>query len=299
MVNQSENVGMTSADSRTTNIIKLRDGRKLCFSDFGDSHGKPVIYFHGFPGSRLETQRFDRIAAENHYRLISIDRPGMGCSTMDKNRSVLSTINDIQSLMDYLQLENVSVMSHSGGAAFVAACAYSMPQRLTGAAIVSGMSPFNYPETHRGMAREQLIASKLVRAFPPLASLMMRITHLMLTKSDQMLEKMIKPLPDIDQQIFRDPVSGKELISSTLEAFKNGVAGAALEMNLLLNPWGFLLEDIEYPISLWYGAKDTQVPISNGKLYASLARHTTFHLFEQEGHHSLIKNHFEEILSAL
>jgi pimeloyl-ACP methyl ester carboxylesterase len=297
--NQSENVGMASTKSRTTNMMKMRDGRELCFSDFGDSNSKPVIYFHGFPGSRLEVQRFDRIAAENHYRLISIDRPGMGCSTMDKNRTILSTVNDVQRLMDYLQLEKISVMGHSGGAAFVAACAYIMPQRLTGAAIVCGMSPVNYPETLNGMTREQKIAFKLVRTFPPLASLMMRMTRLMLNKSDQMMEKMIKPLPEIDQQIFRDPVSGKEIILSTLEAFRNGVTGAAFEMNLLINPWGFALEDIKYPVSLWYGAKDAQVPISNGKLFSSLIQHSTFHLFEQDGHHSLIKNHFEEILNTL
>lgn len=298
-MNQFESRAMAPADPRATNVISLRDGRSLCFSDFGDHKGKPVIYFHGFPGSRLETQRFHRIAAENQYRLICIDRPGMGCSTLDKNRSVLSTVHDVQKLMDDLQLERVAVMGHSGGAAFVAACAHEMPERLTGAAIVSGMSPLNYPESFTGMAREQLIASKLVRALPPLASLMMRLTRFMLNRSDQMLEKMIKPLPDIDQQIFRNPVSGKELIASTLEAFRNGVAGAALEMKLLLRPWGFDLENITCPISLWYGAKDTQVPISNGQLYSSVLQHASFNRFEEDGHHSMINNHFEKILKTL
>jgi len=43
----------------------------------------------------------------------------------------------------------------------------------------------------------------------------------------------IKPLSQIDQQIFRDPVGGKELIASTLEAFRSGVSGAAFELKLL------------------------------------------------------------------
>ena len=32
----------------------LRDGRALSFAEFGDPSGKPVFYFHGFPGSRIE-----------------------------------------------------------------------------------------------------------------------------------------------------------------------------------------------------------------------------------------------------
>ncbi|MDQ5920610.1 MAG: hypothetical protein QG673_666 [Pseudomonadota bacterium] len=286
-------------DTSSTKIMKLHNGTDLCFSEFGRPNGKPVIYFHGFPGSRLETQRFNHIAAENGYRLITIDRPGMGLSTIDKKRSILSTINYITNLADYLEIDKFSVMGHSGGCPFVVACAYLITQRLTGAAIVSGMSPFVNPETHVGMMREQLIGSKLVKIFPPFASLMMRITRMMLKKSDKLMEKMIKPLPEVDKAIFRDPVSGEELINSTLEAFRNGVAGPALEMKILLNSWGFELKNINFPVSIWHGAVDTQVPISNGKLYAKLLQQSTLKIFEKDGHHSIIKNHFGEILKTL
>lgn len=291
--------GVSMQDTSSTKIIKLPNGTDLCFSEFGTPNGKPVIYFHGFPGSRLETQRFNHIAAENGYRLITIDRPGMGLSTIDKKRSILSTINYITSLADHLEIDKFSVMGHSGGCPFVVACAYLITQRLTGAAIVSGMSPFVNPETHVGMMREQLIGSKLVKIFPPFASLMMRITRMMLKKSDKLMEKMIKPLPEVDKAIFRDTVSGEELINSTLEAFRNGVAGPALEMKILLNSWGFELKNINFPVSIWHGALDTQVPISNGKLYAKLIQQSTLKIFEKDGHHSIIKNHFGEILKTL
>ncbi len=286
-------------DVSNSKIMTLNDGRNLGFSDSGDPNGKPIIYFHGFPGSRLETQRFNQVALANNYRLITMDRPGMGLSSLDRNRTILSTVNDMITLADYLKIDRFSVMGHSGGGPFVAACAYLIPQRITGAAIVSGMSSFINPETHVGMVRAQLFASKLVKIFPPLATLMMKITRMMLNKSDKLLEKMIKPLPLIDQNIFRDPVSGKELIQSTLEAFRNGVAGTAYEMKILLNDWGFKLEDIICPVSIWHGAKDSQVPISNAKLYAKLITNSSLHIFEDDGHHSLIKNHFVGIVETL
>ena len=286
-------------DADSSKIMTLNDGRNLGFSDFGDPNGKPIIYFHGFPGSRLETQRFNQVALANNYRLITMDRPGMGLSSLDRNRTILSTVNDMIAIADYLKIDRFSVIGHSGGGPFVAACAYLIPQRITVAAIVSGMSPFINPETHVGMVRAQLFASKLVKIFPPLATLMMKITRIMLNKSDKLLEKMIKPLPLIDQNIFRDPVSGKELIQSTLEAFRNGVAGTAYEMKILLNDWGFKLEDIICPVSIWHGAKDSQVPISNAKLYAKLITNSSLHIFEDDGHHSLIKNHFVGIVETL
>jgi hypothetical protein len=48
----------------------------------------------------------------------------------------------------------------------------------------------------------------------------------------------------IDQAIFRDPEISKDIIDSTIEAFRNGVSGPAYEMKLLFNPWGFDLENI-------------------------------------------------------
>ncbi len=282
----------------TTKFITLTDGRTLCYAEYGTNDGNPVIYFHGFPGSRLEVQRYNQIALRNNSRLIAVDRPGIGLSTIDKKRSILSTVNDITDLADKLGLTKFSIISYSGGSPFVAACAYAIPERLTGAAIISGMSPFENPKTHIGMVREQLVAGKLVKTFPLLAIPMMWITRMMLRKSDELLDKMIKPLPEVDQAIFLNPASRKELVNCTLEAFRNGIKGAAFEMKLLLSPWGFSLKDIKCPIDIWHGDKDTQVPLSNGKLNESLIQNATLHICENEGHHSIMKNYFEHILKA-
>jgi len=33
--------------------IKLKDGRKFGYIEYGDPKGKPVFFFHGWPGSRF------------------------------------------------------------------------------------------------------------------------------------------------------------------------------------------------------------------------------------------------------
>ena len=279
--------------------IKLADGRQLGFAEYGDPNGIPILYFHGFPGSRLEAGRFHEVAVSNRYRLIGIDRPGIGLSSIDKKRSILSWATDVANFADCLGIKKFSIVGHSGGGPFVAACAYAIPEQLNGAAIVSGMAPFEKPESRIGMARGQIIANNLIKMMPWLSSVMMKLTFLLLKNPDKMMNQMIKQLPEVDQALFRDPAVRKAIIDGTIEAFRNGVSGPAYEMRLLVNPWGFDLENIKYPITIWHGALDTQVPISHAKIYANLIPGAQLKIIENEGHHSLLKNHIDEILRSV
>ena len=66
--------------------ISLPDGRKLAYSEYGDRHGKPVIYFHGFPGSRVEGLLMDAAAKWLGLRIVAPDRPGFGRSDFQAGR---------------------------------------------------------------------------------------------------------------------------------------------------------------------------------------------------------------------
>ena len=276
--------------------VKLADGRKIGFAEYGDAHGIPIFYFHGLPGSRLEAGNFNDVAIANHYRLIGIDRPGMGLSSIDRKRTILSWAADVTNFANYLGIEKFSIVGHSGGGPFVAACALAIPERLTGAAIVSGMAPLEKPESRIGIPRGHRTVYGLLKTMPWLATVMMKLQLIMLKNPNKMMKQMIKQLPEVDQAIFRDPVMGKALINSTIEAFRNGVAGPAFEMNLLFNPWGFNLENVKYPITIWQGDLDAQAPVSHAKIYANLIPGAQLKLMKNEGHLSLLKNHIGEIL---
>jgi len=196
------------------------------------------FYFHGLPGSRLEAAKFNEVAASNHYRLIGIDRPGMGLSPIDKKRTILSSATDIENFANCLGIEKFSIIGHSGGAPFVAACAYAILETLTGAAIVSGMAPLEKPESKIGMARGQVMVSRLIKILPWLSTVMMKL-NLKMLKNPKMIEQMIKQLPEADRILFQDPEIGKALINSTIEAFRSGSAGHSYKANLLFSPWEF------------------------------------------------------------
>ncbi len=68
--------------------LRLEDGRLLGYAVYGDPEGWPIFYFHGFPGSRLEAQLADRVAARMGIRLIALDRPGFGLSDFKPRRTI-------------------------------------------------------------------------------------------------------------------------------------------------------------------------------------------------------------------
>src|SRR5215469_10466634 len=80
--------------------LRLADGRTLACLELGDPAGPPVLYFHGFPGSRLEARVAAEAATRLGVRLLAVDRPGFGQSTFQAGRTVRSWAADVAALAD-------------------------------------------------------------------------------------------------------------------------------------------------------------------------------------------------------
>lgn len=289
---------MKHKTENTSLFIKLKDGRNLGFAQYGDPDGQPVFYFHGLPGSRLEAGHLHEAAIANNIRLIGLDRPGMGLSSIAHKRSILSWVMDVEAFADSIGIDKFSIIGHSGGAPFVAACAYKIPHRLTGAAIVSGMAPFENPEATASLASGQRMVNRIIKTIPWFANLMMKLIFIMLNKPG-MLKQMLKQMPEVDQLVFSDQENGMAIINATKEAFRIGVSGVSQEIILTLKPWGFNLKDINYPVTVWQGGQDKQAPEMHAKLYARLIPDANLTIFKNEGHLSILKNHGKEILRSI
>jgi pimeloyl-ACP methyl ester carboxylesterase len=93
--------------------------------DRGPRDGTPVLYFHGFQGSRMEWMAADEAMLERlRVRMISPDRPGIGLSTPLRNRTVTDWARDVRSLTGHLLGEGTpfSILGFSAGATYALAC---------------------------------------------------------------------------------------------------------------------------------------------------------------------------------
>ncbi len=280
--------------------LRLEDGRLLGYAIYGDPGGEPVFYFHGFPGSRLEAQLADQVAAQLGVRLIALDRPGFGLSDFKARRTIFDWPDDVIKIADTLGINRFATVGVSGGGPYAAACALRIPQRLTAAAIVSGLGPLDTPNGTDRMILTNHLIFLLGRRLPWLARISLRCTAYQVRRNpERMLGRIIGALPDADKAVLARPEVKTAIRDNIVEAFRGGSSGAACELLLYSRPWGFLLKDIALRVNLWHGEEDRSVPPTMGRYQARAIPNCRAIFCPREGHFSLAINHMEEILSGL
>jgi pimeloyl-ACP methyl ester carboxylesterase len=280
--------------------ITLKDGRTLGYAEYGDPVGKPVLYFHGGNGSRLEGQWFADAARAQGVRLIAPDRPGFGLSDFASERQLRDWCTDVEALTDALGIDRFSIFGLSGGGPFVATLSRFLSKRLTRAAIISGTAPPTAAGRFRGMWFPVRMIFFLARRVPPMNSFGLGQMGKFYANPEQMRKTMMKGMPKPDVAFFeRVPESVDIFSADASEAHRNGTAGDAYEWQLYVHDWGFRVEDIEMEVGLWFGRHDIQVPKAMGDYYASALKHNVYHLVDDGGHFSTINNHISEIFDYL
>jgi len=297
MANRDRNHQPQWAESRTNQQIRLADGRKLGYTEYGAPDGKPVFYFHGFPGSRIGWPAFDPdgSAEKLNARIIAVDRPGYGLSDAKRGRTLLDWPDDVVELAGFLALDRFAVLGISGGGPYASACAFKIPQRLTATAIVCGMGPIDAPGCKEG-ASWAFPSKPAVIRWP-----MLKMMEMVVRKTpDKFISQMGESVSVPDEALLQaHPALAERIAEDWREAFRSGIGGVNQESALYARPWGYRLQEISAAVYLWHGEQDNNVSPSVGHYVANTIPncHATF--FENEGHFSIIYNHLEEILRAL
>src|SRR5262245_36047383 len=99
----------------TDGTLTLKDGRTVGFADFGPANLMPVVWCHGGPGSRLEPFVFAEEARRAGLRIIGIDRPGYGRSTVQPGRTIGGWAHDGLAVVDHLGIDRFLTTGLSTG----------------------------------------------------------------------------------------------------------------------------------------------------------------------------------------
>jgi pimeloyl-ACP methyl ester carboxylesterase len=278
----------------------LRDGRNLGFAEYGSTEGYPIIYFHGWPSSRLEAGALHNVCSEMAVRLIAPDRPGLGRSDFLPRRSIPDFSSDVMELAERLGLERFAALGVSGGGPYAAACAARIPQRLSAALLVCSVGPSDAPDATKGMVAVNRWLLNLARHFPRVAQCVAgACLWAIWRKGDQAIPRQIEArLPPADRQALSSADLRRTLTASSVEALRGGVCAAAADGLLYGKPWGFQFQEIRIPTFLWHGEMDVVVPSTMGHYLANHIPGCQARFYPNDGHFSLPFTRVREILSA-
>jgi len=275
----------------------LADGRRLCFCEYGDKNGTPMMFFHGILGSRYERHPNDIILRELGIRLIVPDRPGYGQSDARTGGSHLDFSDDMLQLGNYLEIENFSVLGLSVGAIYAAACAYKMPQRISSATLIGMTLPLHSFSDIAEMLPSYKMLFAFSRYLPGVAKL---FPEFVIKNACNNPRKFFKnmPLNQIDREIFFREELHDHLKNSLLAGSKESNRGFIDDVMSSSNPWSFPIKDIKTKIDIWHGTDDLHSPI---KRVHELVKHMSNVRFFKinSGGHFFIYDYWEEILKTI
>ena len=278
--------------------LNLADGRHLGYALYGDPEGYPLFYFHGLPGSRYEGRIIDPVARQFQVRVIAVDRPGYGLSDAAPSRSLLAWPKDVASLADALGIEEFGVLGVSGGGPCALACAHELARRVTTVSVVCGLGPlYNEP-----IARDMRPPARAILRIATLSPLLLQVLIAQPLRAACRLSpalviwavSVINGGPD--KPVLREAQLKQVLELNVKEAFRAGAAGAARDVSIYTQPWGFRLRDIRQSVMLWHDDVDNVVPPSHGRyMHRQLPKSQLIEI-PGEGHFSLPVKHLKEIL---
>lgn len=275
--------------------LRLGDGRRLGYADYGDPGGIPVFLFHGTPCSRLMFRSIDPVGRATRARLIALDRPGIGLSDPKPGRSLLDWPTDVAQAADLLGIDRFAVVGVSGGGPYAAACLQVIPERLLSVGVVSGMGPLDIAPHRRALAPRYRALFAIAGTGGLAWSLVSRAVGFAAAHwPTGFLDWASQGEPSVERS--RSMLGAVRV--GTLEAFRNGVRGPAEDVRVLAQPWGFAPRPNGVPVYLWHGDRDTIVPAVMSETLAKRVGAVSAEIISGAGHFWGLLN-AEAVISAL
>jgi pimeloyl-ACP methyl ester carboxylesterase len=270
-------------------------GGRLEVLTVGPDDGFPLVYHGGTPSTAVPFGIRDRAAEEAGLRLITYSRPGYGGSAprpdLDRDWRVADDVADTVAVLDALGVGEFVTLGWSGGGPRALGCAALLPQHCRAACSLAGVAPYDADglDFTAGMGPEN------VRDFDAAVTGREALRPFVEAEVAEMArgtaETIALAFGELVDEVDAAALTGEiadYLARSNRHASAQGSAGLMEDNLVLARPWGFDVTEIIVPVALWQGAHDLMVPFGHGQWLAAHLPGARVHLFDDEGHVSLL-----------
>jgi pimeloyl-ACP methyl ester carboxylesterase len=278
----------------TQGDVVRADGHVVRYADLGDAGGRPVVYCHGAPGSRLDLAAMDADIAASNVRVVAIDRPGYGGSTPRPGRGWTDGVDDVLAVAEHLGLARFAVAGYSSGGPHAVGTAAVLGPRVTRLAVVAGVTDLGWDGATAGYVHDDL-ATLMAIDDPDAAVAWCEARYG--TDGSGMVGAMGELAPP-DMRALADPALLQGLLTSMSEAFAQGMVGYAHDMQAEARPWSFDPGTIAAPCTVYHGEQDTIVPVTHARHTAERIPRARLVTWTDDGHLS-VQRHLPAVLADL
>lgn len=267
--------------------------RRIGFSEFGSPDGQAVIWLHGTPGGRRQIPCEAReYAEERGFRLIGLDRPGVGSSTAHRYASISEFTSDFQMVLNSLGIDRCSVIGLSGGGPYSLAVSRFLPDRVMSTGILGGVAPVSGPEGIAGGAVDlaRPLEPALRHARGPISKALSAVLSVARPIADPAISTFGRFSPDADRELLSRPEFKAMFLDDLLHGGSRRMEAPFADLSLFVRDWGFRVADVQTPVFWWHGDADSIIPYSHGVHMASLLPNATFYTVPGQSHLSTLSD---------
>ncbi|GAA2366415.1 MULTISPECIES: alpha/beta fold hydrolase [Gordonia] len=275
--------------------------RRIGFSEFGSPGGPAVVWLHGTPGARRQIPTEAREYAETRgFRLIGLDRPGVGSSTPHRYESIADFTLDFQTVLNTLGVDRFSVIGLSGGGPYSLAVSRFLPDRVVSTGIVGGVAPVNGPDGIRGGAVDlaQFAVPLLNVAGRPIGSVLSTVLGFARPIADPAISLYGRLSPEADRELLSRPEFRAMFLDDLLHGGSRRMEAPFADLQLFVRDWGFRISDVDAYVHWWHGDADNIIPFAHGEHMVKLLPHAELHPLAGQSHISGL-GHSIEMLDIL
>lgn len=272
----------THSHCEDVRLVKLPDGRRLAYTEYGERTGYPLFHCHSHGSSRLEAASFHCEAKKAGFRIIAIDRPGIGLSDFHANTNIVAFTQDLSFLANQLRCSRFGLLASGAGTAYALAVADQVPEQVS---VLLGISSSFPAFTGQGSITQRLLRGGAATFLK--LSILMRHWRGALSHGHY-FQRLLESLSYADKRVFENPKVLELLENDVREALRQGARGVAFDSALQYSSLPLNFAKLNTPCHFWQGSAEGSSArvhaerfisrLSNGQLHEVINRGRYFYL---------------------
>jgi len=207
-------------------------------------------------------------------------------------------VADVHAIADGLELERFASWGHSGGGPHALACAALCDGRLTAAASLAAIAPYEAEglDWLEGMGEGNHVEfGKTLEGEAALRPFLEEETEALVGASPEQLVAALDTLLGPEDRAALSGDLAEHLIEAQAHGLAPGVDGWLDDDFAFALPWDFDLASIHRPVLLLQGENDRFVPGSHGHWLAAHIPDVEARITADDGHITLMERHMREV----